>query len=129
MAQYDGSLQQPTKSTTYRRSLVSKMVSYHVGCQASTCPEAAAVTVDALHAAMVHEELCKHLLLGTHEVDKGHGVQLGFATAIRSLQGNLTAQLTAGACWARLYSQVKLTISFFCTQKYHFFLGNPCSVA
>ncbi|DBB16957.1 TPA: hypothetical protein ACH3X3_014065 [Trebouxia sp. C0006] len=76
--------------------------------QASTCPKAAAVTVDALHAAMVHEELCKHLLLGTHQVEQGHGtpeVQLGFATAIRNLQGHLTAQLTAAACWARLYAQ------------------------
>jgi len=77
------------------------------GYQASTCPEAAAATVDALHAALVHEELCKHLLLGTHQVEKGHGTQLGFATAIRSLQGNLTAQLTAGACWNRMYLQVK----------------------
>ncbi len=66
------------------------------------------VTLDALHAALVHEELCKHLLLGTHEVEKGHGLQLGFATAIRSLQGNLTAQLTAAACWARMCLQVKL---------------------
>jgi len=58
---------------------------------------------------MVHEELCKHLLLGTHQVEQGHGtpeVQLGFATAIRNLQGHLTAQLTAAACWARLYAQV-----------------------
>ncbi len=78
----------------------------HAGYQASTCPEAAAVTLDALHAALVHEELCKHLLLGTHQVKKGHGSQLGYPTAIRSLQGNLTAQLTAGACWARMYSQV-----------------------
>ena len=90
--QHDGSLHQPTELTTCRRSLVSKVISYHAGYQASTCPEAAAVTVDALHSAMVHEELCKHLLLGTHEVDKGHGVQLGFATAIRSLQA--TPQLS-----------------------------------
>ncbi|KAL0045586.1 hypothetical protein WJX82_010696 [Trebouxia sp. C0006] len=81
--------------------------------QASTCPKAAAVTVDALHAAMVHEELCKHLLLGTHQVEQGHGtpeVQLGFATAIRNLQGHLTAQLTAAACWARLYAQALVWI-------------------
>ena len=82
------------------------------GYQASTCPEAAAVILDALHAALVHEELCKHLLLGTHEVEKGHGLQVGFATAIRSLQGNLTAQLTAAACWARTCLQVKLIINF-----------------
>ena len=84
----------------------------HAGYQASTCPEAAAVTVDALHAAVAHEELCKHLLLGTHQVEEGLGLQLGFDTAIKSLQGNLTAQLTAAACWARMYSQVKLTVKF-----------------
>ena len=92
------------------------MVLHHAGYQASACPEAAAVTVDALHAALVHEELCKHLLLGTRQVEEGHsapGLQPGFATAIRSLQGNLTAQLTAGACWARLCLQVKLTINMF----------------
>ncbi|KAA6418691.1 MAG: hypothetical protein FRX49_11344, partial [Trebouxia sp. A1-2] len=79
--------------------------------QASTCPEAAAVTVDALHAAVAHEELCKHLLLGTHQVEEGLGLQLGFDTAIKSLQGNLTAQLTAAACWARMYSQALMWVN------------------
>ncbi len=100
----------------------------HAGYQAGTCPEAAVVTLDALHAALVHEELCKHLLLGTHQVEKWRGLQLGFVTAIRSLQGNLTAQLTAAACWARMCLQVKLCINFWRTELSPLF-ANACSVA
>ena len=74
----------------------------------------AAALIDALHAALVvdHEQ-CRHLLLITHKLNSAvyepealSIVQGGLDPAMRALQGHLTAQLTAGACLARLCTEV-----------------------
>ncbi len=64
---------------------------------------AASVTVDALYVAMMG---CKHWLQ-LEGTQAGHQVH-GFTSAIRSLDGHLTAQLNASACLTQLLVQVKL---------------------
>ncbi len=77
----------------------------NAGSQARTdgCQVAASVTVDALYVVLMG---CKQWLQlkGTHA---GHQVQ-GFASAIRSLDRHLTAQLNAGACLTHLLILVRL---------------------
>ena len=80
-------------------------------CKHQVSHPVAAVTVDALHSALTDPEQCKHLLLHTHTV-MGEGLQSdteeGFGGALRGLRGELTSQLTLGACMFRLCAQVSL---------------------
>ena len=77
----------------------------NAGSQACTdgCQVAASVTVDALYVAMMG---CKQWLQ-LEGRQAGHQVH-GFTSAIRSLDGHLTAQLNAGACLTHLLIQIKL---------------------
>jgi len=75
------------------------------GSQAHTdgCQVAASVTVDALYVAMMDSKQCRHLLEGTQTGDRMQGL----TSAIRSLDGHLTAQLNASACLAHMLTQVR----------------------
>ena len=78
-------------------------------CKHKASDPVAAVTVDALHSALTDPEQCKHLLLGTYEVTSkwtGNNNEEGFDGALRGLRGQLTSQLTFGACLFRLFAQV-----------------------
>ena len=78
-------------------------------CKLEVWHPVAAVIVDALHSALTDPEQCKHLLLHTHTV-MGEGLRSdteeGFGGALRGLGGELTSQLTLGACLFRLCAQV-----------------------
>ena len=80
-------------------------------CKHEVSHPVAAVTVDALHSALTDPEQCKHLLLRTHTV-MGEGLRSdteeGFDGALRGLRGQLTSQLTLGACLFRLCAQVSV---------------------
>ena len=77
----------------------------------------AAALIDTLHAALVVDpEQCRHLLLNAHKFssadDKPEALTIirgGLDPAMRALQGHLAAQLTAGACLARLCTQVGIS--------------------
>ena len=78
-------------------------------CKHRASDPVAAVTVDALYSALTDPEQCKHLLLHTHTV-MGEGLRSnteeGLDGALRGLRGELTLQLTLGACLFRLCAQV-----------------------
>ena len=77
----------------------------------------AAALIDALHAALVVDpEQCMQLLLNAQKSssadDKPEALTIirgGSVPAMRALQGHLAAQLTAGACLARLCTQVGIS--------------------
>ena len=78
-------------------------------CKHQASDPVAAVTVDALHSALTDPEQCKHLLLFTYDVvseETGNKTEEGFDGAVRGLRGQLTSQLTLGACLFRLCAQV-----------------------
>lgn len=66
----------------------------------------AAAAIDALHTALVDPEDCKHLLLITYNVTSPMLIQGGLHAVINSLQAYPPAQMTAGACLARLCTEV-----------------------
>ena len=74
------------------------------------CQVAASETVDAVYVAMMG---CKQWrqLEGPQIGDQVHG----FTSAIRSLDGRLTAQLNAGACLIHLLIGVQLVAGCFVT--------------
>ena len=78
----------------------------------------AAETVEALYVALVDDEQCKQLLLDTHSPSgtyiNNNQVQNGFHEAITSLTNQLTAQLTAAACLARMCSLVRSCKLYSC---------------
>ena len=80
-------------------------------CKHTVSHPVAAVAVDALHSALTDPEQCKHLLLRTHTV-MGEGLrgftEDGFDGAMRGLDGQLTSQLTLGACLFRMCAQVSV---------------------
>lgn len=65
----------------------------------------AAAAIDALHTALVDPEDCKHLLLITYNVTSPMLIQGGLHAVINSLQAYPPAQMTAGACLARLCTE------------------------
>ena len=65
-----------------------------------------AAAIDALHTALVDPEHCKHLLLNTHHVTGLTVVEGSLHPAIDGLKACPPAQMTAGACLARLCSEV-----------------------
>jgi len=74
--------------------------------------------VEALYAALVDDEQGIHLLLHTHSLSGayiGTRYEAGFAQAITNLTSQLTAQLTAAACLARLCFLVSMLccVQFF----------------
>ena len=81
----------------------------------------AAALIAALYAALVADaKQCKHLLLNAHKLNSADYepaafsiIQSGLDPAMRALQGHLTAQLTAGACLARLCTEVGITAHIF----------------
>ena len=80
-------------------------------CKHRASDPVAAVTVDALHSALTDPEQCKHLLLDTYQVasgETGNNTDGGFGGALRGLRGQLTSQLTLGACLFRLCAQVSV---------------------
>jgi hypothetical protein len=66
----------------------------------------AAAAIDALHTALVDPEHCKHLLLNTYHVTGPAIVKGSLHTAINGLKACPPAQMTAGACLARLCTEV-----------------------
>jgi hypothetical protein len=77
------------------------------GHQAATTASSnlAAETVEALHAALADDEQGRHLVLRTHSPSGayiGRKPEAGFAQTFTNLASQLTAQLTAAACLARL---------------------------
>jgi len=90
----------------------------YAGQQAATTASSslAAETVEALYAALVDDEQGRHLLLHTHSPSGayiGRKSEAGFAQAITKLTSQLTAQLAAVACLARLC----LLVSMLCYVK------------
>lgn len=81
----------------------------------------AAALIDALYAALVADaEQCRHLLLNAHKLNSADYepealsiIRGGLDPAMRALQGHLAAQLTAGACLARLCTEVGITAHVF----------------
>lgn len=74
-------------------------------------PAAAAAVINALWAALDHEEHCKYILQGRHltqltlfQISEGQKVTHGFSlrNVIQGLSHNVAAQLTAAACQVHL---------------------------
>ncbi len=70
----------------------------------------AAAAIDALHTALLDPEHCKHLLLNTYRVVTPVITQGSLHAVINGLQACLPAQMTAGACLARLCTEVSQSV-------------------
>lgn len=66
--------------------------------------------MEALYVSLVDDEQCKHLTITLQKLGSPQAVFAlkPFGSAIRNLKDSLSAQLNAGACLARMCTQVCL---------------------
>ena len=76
------------------------------GASSKTSHTIAAAAIDALHTALLDPEQCKHLLLNTYQVTGPTIVEGSLHAAINGLKACPPAQMMAGACLARLCTEV-----------------------